>query len=118
MRAALLRVSPELPVIGAPVTVEVRVAGADAPSSARLRLVSPTGKALPGPLLRRSGPALLRATLRFADDGLWTLIVRDGGLDASAEVLVLQPAAAVPGPKGKGAAAVAGGGGLALLPGR
>ena len=118
VQGALLRTDPELPVIGARVTVELRVAGGEAPASARLRLVSPTGKALPGTTLRRAGSTLLRGTLHFADDGLWTLLVRDRGIDARAEVLVLQPAATVPGPKGKGAAAVAGGGGLALLPAR
>lgn len=116
-RGGLLRVAPELPVVGARVTVELRLPGGDVPGKATLALVSPSGQHLKA-TLRRAAPGLLSGAVHFADDGLWKLAVRSGGIDAGTDVLVLQPGAIVPGPKSNLVPAQSGSGGLGLLGGR
>jgi hypothetical protein len=113
----LMSVSPEIPIVGSRVTVEVALPDGSAPPTATVQLTSPTGVHLRAKL-QRVGPSLLRGTTHFADDGLWTLRVRAAGVDADGEVLVLQNGAIVPGPKPIVVPGVAPGGGLGLLGGR
>lgn len=116
-RGGLLRVAPELPVVGATVTVELRLPGGDVPGKATLALVSPSGQRFKA-TLRRAAPGLLSGAVRFADDGLWKLAVRSGGIDAAGDVLVLQPGVIAPGPKSNLLPVPSGSGGLGLLGGR
>ena len=117
LRGGSLRISPDIPIVGARVTVELRLPGAASPERATLDLASPTGVHR-RVTLRRTAAGLLRATLHFADDGLWTMRVRNDSADAYAEVLVLQNGAVVPAPKVLVVPGVSPGGGLGLLGGR
>lgn len=116
-RGGLLRVAPEIPIVGSRVTVQVRLPGAEVPAAARLDLVAPSGQKLRR-TLRRVAPGLLSGSFQFADDGLWKLRVTGGGIDARADLLVLQNGAVAPAPKGGVVVAPAGDGGLGLLGGR
>ena len=95
----LLRVSPDIPIVGKRATIELELQSARAPRSLSIDVVSPTDVRLKIRLDRVSSH-LLRGTYHFADDGLWVLRVRARGLDVYGEVLVLQNAALSPAPKG------------------
>ena len=95
----LLRVSPDIPIVGKRATVELELRSGDAPKSLSIDVVSPTNVRMKIRVERVSS-RLLRGTYHFADDGLWVLRVRAGGLDAYGEVLVLQNGALFPAPKG------------------
>lgn len=112
-----VRIAPDVPIVGAKVTLEVSLPGGEVPARVKAQLISPSGQPFPVTLVR-VGRSLLRGTTKFADDGLWTLRVRATGIDASGDVLVLQNGALVPGPKVTAAAAAgAPGGGIALVGG-
>lgn len=113
LTGGLVRVTPEIPIVGSRVTVEVTLPGGGAPRTVTVQLASPTGIRLHA-RLQRVGPSLLRGTTHFADDGLWTLRVRAAGIDAYGEVLVLQNGAVAPGPRPIVVPGVAPGGGLGL----
>ena len=95
----LLRVSPDIPIVGKRSTIELELGSAQAPKSLSIDVVSPTNVRLKTRLQRISSH-LLRGTYHFSDDGLWVLRVRARGLDVYGEVLVLQNAALSPAPKG------------------
>jgi len=116
LRSGSLRVSPELPVVGALVTVQLRLPDGVVPARATLDLASPTGVHRRVTLVR-VGPRAMRATTHFADDGLWTLRVTSATVDAVTDVLVLQNGAVVPGPKPLLVPRLGLGGGLQVGPG-
>ena len=97
--SGLLRVSPDIPIVGKRATIELELRSAEAPKSLSINVVSPTDVRLKIRLERVSSH-LLRGTYHFADDGLWVLRVRARGLDVYGEVLVLQNGALAPAPKG------------------
>ena len=95
----LLRVSPDIPIVGKRSTIELELGSGQAPKSLSIDVVSPTNVRLKTRLERISSH-LLRGTYHFSDDGLWVLRVRARGLDVYGEVLVLQNGALAPAPKG------------------
>ncbi len=95
----LLRVSPDIPIVGKRATIELELGSAQAPRSLSLDVVSPTNVRVKARLERVSAH-LLRGTYHFSDDGLWVLRVRARGLDVQGEVLVLQNGGLYPAPKG------------------
>ena len=95
----LLRVSPDIPIVGKRATIELELGSAQAPRSLSLDVVSPTNVRVKARLERVSAH-LLRGTYHFSDDGLWVLRVRARGLDVRGEVLVLQNGGLYPAPKG------------------
>ena len=116
LRGGSLRVSPDLPVVGALVTVQLRLPDGVVPARASLDLVSPTGVHRRVTLVR-VGHGVMRATTHFADDGLWTLRVLSAAVDATTDVLVLQNGVVMPGPKPLLAPRLGLGGGLQVGPG-
>ena len=116
LRSGSLRVSPDLPVVGARVTVLLRLPGGVVPARATLDLASPTGVHRRVTLVR-VGPGAMRATTHFADEGLWTLRVTSATVDAVTDVLVLQNGAVVPAPKPLLVPRLGLGGGLQVGPG-
>lgn len=97
--SGLLRVSPDIPIVGKRATVELELRSAEAPKSLSIDVVSPTNVRMKIRVQRVSS-RLLRGTYHFADEGLWVLRLRGRGLDVYGEVLVLQNGALFPGPKG------------------
>ena len=95
----LLRVSPDIPIVGKRATIELELRSAEAPKSLSLDVVSPTNVHQKVRLERISSD-VLRGRFHFSDDGLWVLRVRARGLDVYGEVLVLQNGALFPAPKG------------------
>ena len=119
LRSGSLRVSPDLPVVGARVTVdalETEHLRGVVPARATLDLASPTGVHRRVTLVR-VGPGAMRATTHFADEGLWTLRVTSATVDAVTDVLVLQNGAVVPAPKPLLVPRLGLGGGLQVGPG-
>ena len=116
LRSGSLRVSPDLPVVGARVTVLLRLPGGVVPARATLDLATPTGVHRRVTLVR-VGPGAMRATTHFADEGLWTLRVTSATVDAVTDVLVLQNGAVVPAPKPLLVPRLGLGGGLQVGPG-
>ncbi len=94
----LLRVSPDIPIVGKRATIELALGSAQAPRSLSLDVVSPTNVRI-RTRLERVSAHLLRGTYHFSDEGLWVLRVRARGLDAHGEVLVLQNGGLYPAPK-------------------
>ena len=95
----LLRVSPDIPIVGKRATVQLELRSGEAPKSLSIDVVSPTNVRM-RIRVERVSSHLLRGTYHFADDGLWLLRVRARGLDAYGEVLVLQNGGLYPAPKG------------------
>ena len=95
----LLRVSPDIPIVGKRATIELELGSAQAPKSLSLDVASPTNVHI-RTRLERVSAHLLRGTYHFSDDGLWVLRVRARGLDVYGEVLVLQNGGLFPAPKG------------------
>ena len=95
----VLRVTPDIPIVGKRATIELELRSAAAPKSLSLDVVSPTNvhQQL---RLERVSSHLLRGRFHFSDDGLWVLRVRTRGLDVYGEVLVLQNGGLYPAPKG------------------
>ena len=95
----VLRVTPDIPIVGKRATIELELRSAAAPKSLSLDVVSPTNvhQQL---RLKRVSSHLLRGRFHFSDDGLWVLRVRARGLDVYGEVLVLQNGGLYPAPKG------------------
>ena len=94
----LLRVSPDIPIVGERSTIELELRSERAPRSLSLDVVSPTN-VHNKTRLERVSAHLLRGTYHFSDDGLWVLRVRARGLDVNSEVLVLQNGGLYPAPK-------------------
>ena len=95
----LLRVSPDIPIVGKRATIELELGSAQAPRSLSLDVVSPTNVRI-RTRLERVSAHLLRGSYHFSDDGLWVLRVRARGLSVDSEVLVLQNGGLYPAPKG------------------
>ena len=96
---SLLRVSPDIPIVGKRSTIELVLRSTEAPKSLSIDVVSPTNVRMKIRIERVSSH-LLRGTYHFSDDGLWVLRVRERGLDVYGEVLVLQNGGLYPAPKG------------------
>lgn len=117
----LVRVSPNIPIVGKRTTILLELPSAAVPSTAVLEVLSPTNVHMKL-RLARVATHLMRTTYHFADDGLWTLRVRSPRVDAYGEILVFQNGALAPAPSalrvpraGK-VAGLADGGGVVALP--